>query len=220
MKNFFIFIRSYRVSSKVNMIVTPILHDIIIGSMLGDLTAEKRNINSNTRLHFKQSIINKEYVEHLYSLFKDYCGSSPKVMSKFDSRPNKMKEYSAIKFLTLSLPCFNIYRELFYDHTGKKILPENLEELLTPRGLAFWFMDDGYKFRNGFYISTESFSLSENEFLIKIFKNKFNLDCSIHSTTNGHRIYIFSSSREKFIDLIKPYFIPHFYYKLSLDSSS
>jgi hypothetical protein len=141
-------------------------------------------------------------------------------MSKFDSRPNKMKEYSAIKFLTLSLPCFNIYRELFYDHTGKKILPENLEELLTPRGLAFWFMDDGYKFRNGFYISTESFSLSENEFLIKILKNKFNLDCSIHSTTNGHRIYIFSSSREKFINLIKPYFIPHFYYKLSLDSSS
>jgi LAGLIDADG DNA endonuclease family len=68
-------------------------------------------------------------------------------MSKFDSRPDKMKEYGAIKFVTLSLPlvldcpkaraCFNIYRELFYNSEGKKIIPENLEELLTARGLAY-----------------------------------------------------------------------------------
>ena len=47
-----IFSRFYRVSAKVNMVLTPVLHEILIGSMLGDLTAEKRNIRSNTRLHF------------------------------------------------------------------------------------------------------------------------------------------------------------------------
>ncbi len=84
------------------MVPRVLLHEILVGSMLGDLTAEKNNIRSNTRLHFKQSIINREYVEHLYSLFQDYCGSPPKTMSKLDSRPDKMKEYGAIKFVTLS----------------------------------------------------------------------------------------------------------------------
>jgi len=46
------------------------------------------------------------------------------------------KTYSAISFTTMQLPCFNEYRVLFYD-LNKKIVPENIRELLTPRGLAF-----------------------------------------------------------------------------------
>lgn len=41
----------------------------------------------------------------------------------------------------MQLPCFNQYRELFYDSNGA--CPENINELLTARGLAFWIMDDG-----------------------------------------------------------------------------
>jgi hypothetical protein len=131
------FKRFYRVSPKAHLKVSTILHEIIIGSMLGDLTVEKPNLNCNARIQFKQSIINKEYIEHLYELFQEFCGSKPLVMSKFDNRPNKNKEYSAIKFQTLSLPCFNIYRELFYNSEGQKILPPNLEDLLTVKGLAY-----------------------------------------------------------------------------------
>jgi len=214
----FILNRLYRTSAKSHLILPAVLHDIIIGSLLGDITVEKRNEKSNARIHFKQSIINKAYIDHLYSLFQEFCGSPPKIMSKFDSRPNKMKEYSSIKFLTLSLPCFNIYRELFYNSEGVKVLPPNLEELLSERGLAYWIMDDGYKFRKGLYISTESFSLVENQFLVKILNNKFGLDCSVHPTTNGPRLYIHSTSRDKLIELVKPYFIEHFYYKLDLTS--
>lgn len=90
------------------------LHEIIIGSLLGDLTAEKPNINCNTRLQFKQSLVNKEYIYQLYDIFKEFC-TKPLNMSKFDNRANKNKIYNAIKFQTLSLPCFNVYRELFYN---------------------------------------------------------------------------------------------------------
>jgi len=45
-------------------------------------------------------------------------------MSNFDNRPNKMKEYTSIKFQTLSLPCFNKYREMFYTNNGIKIIPQ------------------------------------------------------------------------------------------------
>ena len=48
----------------------------------------------------KQSIKNKAYIEHLYFLFKEFCGSKPIVLSNFDNRPDKMKEYTAIKFQT------------------------------------------------------------------------------------------------------------------------
>jgi hypothetical protein len=42
--------------------------------------------------------------------------------------------------------------------------------------------------------------------------------CSLHKHTNGYRIYIFSSSKDELINLVKPYFLDHFYYKLDLDS--
>jgi hypothetical protein len=139
-------------------------------------------------------------------------------MSKFDNRPNKMKEYHAIKFQTLSLPCFNIYRDMFYPvkpgaSTVVKTIPNNLGELLTARGLAYLLMDDGYRSVNGVYISTESFTLAENEFLANLLKTKFELDCSVHTHTNGHRIYIFGSSLDRLISLVKPYFVKQFYYK-------
>jgi hypothetical protein len=79
-----------------------------------------------------------------------------------------MKEYSAIKFQRFSLNCFNKYRELFYNSEGVKIIPDNLENLLTAKGLAYWLMDDGYKSGKYFYICTESFSLNEQKMLIKI----------------------------------------------------
>ena len=50
--------------------------------MLGDLFAEKASTKSNTRLQFKQSNINKEYINHLYILFKE--SNSPFKLFKFD----------------------------------------------------------------------------------------------------------------------------------------
>lgn len=113
------------------------LHEIIIGSLLGDLSAEKPNINCNTRLQFKQSLINKQYIYHMYDLFKEYCGTKPLSMSRYDNRPDKNKTYNAVKFQTLSLPCFNVHRELFYNNKGVKVLPFNIYSLLTVKRLAY-----------------------------------------------------------------------------------
>lgn len=58
-------IKNYRTSAKKDLIVSKELNEVIIGCMLGDLTAEKPNERSNTRLQFKQSIKNKPYINHL-----------------------------------------------------------------------------------------------------------------------------------------------------------
>lgn len=87
--------------------IPPQLHEIIIGSGLGDLTIQKQAVN--TRLKFEQSLIKKEYINYLYDLFKDFCPAKPKVsIRKPDTRTNKV--CSSIYFYTYSLPCFNYYR--------------------------------------------------------------------------------------------------------------
>ena len=169
------FVRFYRKSSKYDLELNADLKEIIIGLMLGDLFAEKRNPNSNTRLQFKQSIKNKVYIEHLYSIFKEYCNSEPKITTSIDQRPGKKDLNISIKFWTQSLPCFNQFRELFYDELGTKFIPSYLDELITPRSLAYWAMDDGYKSGKGFYFCTESYTLEDNFKLCQILKNKFNL---------------------------------------------
>ena len=80
--------RSYRTSVKAHLEITPELDEIIIGSLLGDLSCERRNINSNTRLQFKQSIKNEVYINHLFNIFKINCNSEPKIKIR-DKRPNK-----------------------------------------------------------------------------------------------------------------------------------
>ena len=36
----------------------------------------------------------------------------------------------------MQLPCFNEFKELFYELNVKRV-PDNIYEMLTPRGLAF-----------------------------------------------------------------------------------
>lgn len=90
------------------------LKDILIGLLLGDLYVEKQKGYKNARLQFKQSTAHKEYLDYLYDLFKEYSGSKPKITFWFDSRPDRNKEYSSMKFGTYSLPCFNEFYDLFY----------------------------------------------------------------------------------------------------------
>jgi hypothetical protein len=73
---------------------------------------------------------------------------------------------------------------LFYPD-GKKIIPSNLMELMTPVSLAFWAMDDGNKKESGFELYTHSFNISEVEELLKILQSKFGLNCTIQSN-RGH----------------------------------
>ena len=59
---------------KTPLVIEPndYLRQVIVGLMLGDLTAERSFLNGNTRLRFYQSNINKLYIYHLYSLFNLY----------------------------------------------------------------------------------------------------------------------------------------------------
>lgn len=73
----------------------------------------------------------------MLELFQPFISKDFKAKSKsfLDKRSNLI--YSSISFATLTLPCFTYYRNLFYDSINKKIVPLNIKQLLTPRGLAY-----------------------------------------------------------------------------------
>ena len=111
------------------------LKSILIGLLLGDLSAQKRSEKGNTNLHFEQGIVHEDYINHLYDLFGNYCESKPKISNRSaDKRTNKI--YTRIRFVTYSLPCFNYLHDLFYQK-GKKIVPLNIEEHFTILSLAY-----------------------------------------------------------------------------------
>ena len=68
-----------------------------------------------------------------------------------DKRTNV--SYSSVSFATLSLPCFNYFKNLFYNSDELKIVPSNIKVLLTRRGLAYWIMDDSSLLRQKIKVS-------------------------------------------------------------------
>lgn len=198
---------------KESFSISPDLHNIIIGSMLGDLNINKQH--NNARLRFEQGLIHEAYIIALYNLFKNYCPSGIVPLKRNpDHRTGVV--YTNLRFITYSLPCFNYYYDLFYVN-GVKIVPLNIGELLTPEGLAYWAMDDGCKKGKNFYLSTDSYTLSEVELLIKVLQENFDLNCTYHMRSKDrYRIYIRTDSMDKFRSLVTPHFHSSMMYKLTV----
>jgi len=124
--------------------------------------------------------------------------------------------FERIGFTTLSLPDFLYFRNLFYK--GKrKIVPANIDKLLTRLGLAIWFMDDGsYKSKacREKVICTHGFNIKEIELLCFVLKEKFGLEAIPRKQVDGTEIYILASLYNKLKKLISPYLVSSFNYKL------
>jgi hypothetical protein len=174
----------------------------IIGLALGDLSINKQGVNA--RLQFRQGFVHKEYIYHLFEVFKDYCG--PKGPWINNSKPDRRtgETYNAISFNTYSLPCFNEFYDLFYKE-GKKKLPLNIGQYLTPSGLAYWIGDDGSfnKTHKNVILCTNSFSFEEVTLLIKTLNAKWELNCTINRQGEGWTIRIPKKSLPILQSLVK-----------------
>lgn len=110
-------------SDKSKIIIEYPLNEIIIGLLLGDGHFQQRSTKGNSRFIYGQSSLRKHhlnYFNHVFKLFNPYLSKdlTVKERSFTDNRTNI--KYSSVNFATLSLPCFNPYRELFYKVPLKK----------------------------------------------------------------------------------------------------
>lgn len=193
---------------KKTLRLNKLQREVLIGTLLGDSTIPKQKSN-NYNVKFEQSIKNKEYIDHLYLIFKDWVGTGPKIRNIKGGGAN---DRQSVWFRTYKHEFFKYYYDIFYDG-GKKKVPKNIKNLMTPRVIAYWFMDDGTKTISGYILNTQGFILEDQEFLVDVLKD-LGLVCNLWRDKNSFKIYIMAESKWVFTDLVSSYVLECFYYKL------
>lgn len=218
--------RNYRggklVAYKKTLIWNQNQHEVIIGTLLGDSSMQTSKCNFSVK--FEQKYTQVEYVVHIYEIFEPYVGTGPK-MRIIENEYHKNNKYGvSCCFRTYAHIDFKYYENQFYeiDATGtrRKVVPENIHQMLTPKVLGYWFMDDGSKFYEDTYcFNTHGFTKSDQERLVSALKLNFNLDFKldedkINPKTNEpfYRLKLVNNP-SAFEKLVKPYVLPSFEYK-------
>src|SRR3989344_1481374 len=198
---------------KKTLKLTARQQDILVGLMLGDGHLEQPYITPRARLKVEQRESVKEYVEWLYDNFQEWVRQS--IRTRVKSLKSTGKSYRYYEFTTYAHPEFLPYRQLFYPG-GKKVVPKNIEHMLTPLGLAVWFMDDGsiksHECR-GRIINTHSFTQNEVEQLCSVLGSKFQLQAWPRQQSDGVQIYISAKSADRLKEILTPYVLPVMRYK-------
>nr|BBQ09604.1 group I intronic ORF [Volvocales sp. NrCl902] len=199
--------------------------DILYGCMLGDLSV--RRAATNYSLKYSQSHIHKQYVGHLYDIFYNWCLTPP--------APNLRtyvlhgKEYSQLQWQwdSISHPEITKLAESFYiskdpnSNIKTKTVPQYfIRDYITPRSVAYWFMDDGSKSDStknegkGIMFATHGFSYNEVSYMSQELNTKCNWNTFVTKNKGKHVIVTSGRDYESFMELVYPYIHPSMYYKL------
>jgi len=203
--------------------------EAIIGDMLGDGHINMGNIkkgsNINGRLQFTFSKKNLPYLQYLkYIIYVDICTKTEPT-----PYPNPIKTNKSVTqywFSSKRLPYFTNLHKIWYININNKfikIIPKNIDKLLTPIGLAHWIMRDGYWSENTLYLCTDNFNNEEVKLLINILFKNFGLIAKINTRKKNNNIICWRirfSSKKKNINnlrnLILIYMIPEMLYKIGI----
>lgn len=205
------------------VILTHRAKEIIVGTLLGDSSITKYNRDCepvkvlNSTITCGHSFKQKEYTLYLKKLLEqeglkvNYTENQEDYISIIEGRTCTCHGRCDIR-ITRSIS-FNKWRDTWYPK-GKKIVPRDIEEYITPLCLAIWFMDDGSKSNCSYYLHTEGFNIEDVNYLQKILLDKFHIQTSINRFNEKPVIYIRAASRELFTSIIRPYVCESMKYKL------
>jgi LAGLIDADG DNA endonuclease family len=196
---------------KTTLRLSDVQREILVGILLGDACLETQNAGRSYRLKIEQGIAHADYVRHLYTVLRDWVLSPP--------RP-KQGQTRGVTTLNLAVQTvshteLSFYGELFYSNR-RKIVPEPIGELLTARGLAYWYMDDGSMKSSeskGVLFNTHAFSSDDVDRLIEVLE-RFGLLARRRQQQDGIQIYISGASYERFVELVDPHVIEAMRYKV------
>lgn len=202
-------------------------YEASIGLMLGDASLQTQNKGKTFRLKFEWGDRSKAYVNHVHSLFNEWVLSEPHKKIRKSPGGNTVINWG---FQTMSHTAFNPLADLFnlnpntpasLSKQSKGISSRLILDHLSPRGLAYWFMDDGGKLdynekskNKGVVLNTQSFTSDEVEMMSLQLKAKFNLECLVRNNKGKKVIVIKALSYPIFRELIDPYMLPEMLYKL------
>jgi recombination protein RecA len=202
--------------------------DVVVGTLLGDGNLQTNNNGRTWRYRALHKKEHEQYLDKKYEILKPLCTSPPVYSDIFDQRTGKT--YQRKYFNTIVSSSLIFYGNAFYtyDATSNKMIkdvPVTIEKLLTPRAIAYWYMDDGnlkeVNYGNAMRICTESFSVEGVNRLRKALANygiehtSLNVKRNSQKIITGYRLIIREKSAVAFRDLIEPYLVPCMRYKVT-----
>ena len=193
--------------------LTEAHQEVLVGLLLGDGCLETQNGGRTYRLKIEQSARHEAYVRHIHELFSEWVLTPPRRRLNRASNGTMTINWT---FQTVSHEAFQPYGFQFYGG-GKKKVPQLITDWLTPRGFAYWFMDDGSMKSaesKGVVLNTQAYMPADIERLIEVLRSRFGLRAKIRAQSDGPQIYVSGRSHERVRELIEPFVLEEMRYKL------
>ena len=204
-------------------------NSLIYGSLLGDACVHKPKNKNFARFQVKHSVKQSEYLKHKFEIMRPWINYPKPAIS--DDQSGYKNGKPRIVFYTTSHPLFNeIHNEFYKD--GIKIVTSMILQKIDALALTYWFCDDGCFKKCGPYrkdgercsvcaqLSTESFTVQENEMIRDWFQDKWNIKCSLQRKIDDvFRIHFSAGPARELIELIRPHVHPSMAYKLTTSNA-
>lgn len=189
---------------------------VLVGNLLGDGRGEKRGKSSRFQIHISSRKM--EYVSWVHGFFAErgYCSLEKPVVRKTIGRFNQI--YYSVHFNLFSFKSLNYLYDLFY-FDRKKVVPANIESLLTEQALAVWIMSNGGKSADRLKISSKRLSQTESLFIQKAFSRRFSLEPIIKRDKGNFLLHFKEQDILTLFEIVKPHLLSCMYYKLVKVSS-
>lgn len=195
----------------------------MIGMCLGDghLRLGKNAVNYNLicthnpkqyeYLIWKMEIL-KENLQKNYWICKTKTHFSGKAIFK----GNANKEYEMYKGVVGTHTLTTAIHKLLYVD-NKKYVPEEALKLLTPIGLAVWYMDDGnlayQKDKNypdiiasrNVTLHIQGFDEESQNNIVKYFQSVLNIEVKLHKARDKFKLWMNTENSIKFLKIVAPY---------------
>jgi len=194
------------------MKLSSIQKGILIGTILGDAYLQKTGMQ-NARLRLEHGADQKDYLFWKVKNLSQFFQGKPKYLERV--HPRTKHTYRYWRHQSQSTPTLGKLHKIFYQK-GKKIIPENIAALLTPRAIAVWYMDDGYYYSRDkcSYLYLGNVEREEAERVSLVLRQKFNLNNRVLAKKKGFAIYFPPGEVKKLAALIQGYLLDYFRYKL------
>lgn len=202
-------------AQKASLKLTPQQRETVVGVLLGDACLESQNKGRTYRLKIEQSADHEAYVRHLRSVLGDWVLTGPRRRNKTSRVGTPTVSWA---FNTVSHGALRFYAQQFY-LLGRKQVPRLIHRWLTPRSLAYWFMDDGSMKSSqskAVIFNTQGFERPDVERLISVLASHFQLAAKLRRQRDGFQIFVSGTSFDRFRELVDPFVIPEMRYKVPL----
>ncbi|NEO33127.1 MAG: DNA endonuclease [Symploca sp. SIO3C6] len=194
----------YNVSSKVEQ------RGILVGMLLGAAS------RSNTNFLIKHPGKQEEYILFKKGLLEQITRKPVSI-----GRSPTKKGYDLLRIEPKLVPLTRVLVKKLYK-AGSKTITRKFLNLLTPQGIAIWFMDDGsksFKKRDG-KVHALNLCLNtnipkpENEIVVAYFQQVWGFKWGLSKGKDSYRLRMGTKEGRKFLAFISPYIHESMLYKV------